>query len=438
MKAHIESVLKRLYEQAQLCMKEKLPRMKRDPAYLEKILPLQERIEAILALIEEWVSSLENGTFQLIEPIIERTGLSKRMVHDILKSTFDEIRKLKTWIIWEWKGRAVFDAFESWGENGPDILFTTQGLTIYWMPGNLPGPSLISLIEAIVSGGPFLMRVSRHEPYLASSFWTELCENVPEFEKIGDVVWWPSDHDDMTRSILSHAQTCVAYGFDATLDHLRKYVPGRTRWLPYPHRFSCILVLEQNLNMLEERVWNDIALDTILYHQLGCMSPQNVYFVGLEFGDLKKAGEQLARAFERLTEKYPMSLSDDQAMRIHSFLTRWIFEKNVEVFSGKNIQWNILISDDPTPIFSCGYRNLILKHVPDLEMFEREVFKISDHLQTLGYIGTLPESLFIRLARLGFKRFCPAGRMQTPPFAGCHDGHPRLLDKLVWVQLERK
>ncbi len=401
----------------------------------------RDLIAAIDRVAHRWQHPTDPERLRVIRDLHTVTGLHPTMLERILDVHLDYIRaeQLQQLLRSEFGDPDIRSRFVPYG-NHPDLWVhvTGSGLRVWWMPGNLPGPALLAVVFSVLTGGPFLIRVSRYEPVLAPAFWHALLAERPDLASLGAIAWWSHEDTATTRTILARADTVIAYGHESTLDHLRTFVPGTARWLPYPHRISFAAI---DRTAYRHRPIDDLAMhcaeDIAWFDQQGCMSPHVIYLEGspdavLHFGDA------LARALDHWEQRWPRrTLSQGEAMRVQSFRARWIGMDDTRIWMGANTTWTVVYTPQPDLAPTCTYRTVFLKPIADLKELPEILHPHRHHLQTMGYaIDRSWTDLALQLARLGVKRFCPIGRMQRPPLVGCHDGRPRLIDLVTYVQWE--
>jgi hypothetical protein len=403
---------------------------------------LSEVLTVVDALATRWLNPADPERRRVIEALHAHTGLHPDMLAAILDEHLRAVRRepLERLLRAEFGDPTVLEDFRMDPLRGFRLHALGTGLRVWWLPGNLPGPALLALVYSLLTRGPFLIRVSRHEPVLAPAFWEALCRERPDWADLGAVAGWPPEDEATTRTVLTAAHVVVAYGHESTLDTLRTLVPGSTRWLPYPHRISFAVVGREILRASDRRTEaaDRLAEDVVWFDQQGCMSPHVVY---IETDDLPVArtfAEDLAEALRRWQTRWPRRrLSPGEAMRVQGFRARWSADPDAEVWMSDDTAWTVVLTPRPDLEPTCGDRSVLVKPIEDLDRLPDVVASQRRHLQTVGYAMDRPwDDLARRLARTGVKRFAPLGTMQKPPAVGCHDGRPRLLDLVGFSQWE--
>jgi hypothetical protein len=225
----------------------------------------------------------------------------------------------------------------------------------------------------------------------------------------------------------------VAFGSDAMLEALRQKIGGRQRLIAHGHAVSLLWLSQPRIRAAEARA---CAVDILTYDQLGCLSPQAIYFpVGT---NARVVGDALAAALERhwtrLGAKPPRGLAvaariaeaRDLALALGHRL--WLPPK-------RHLGWTIVHESEsnfrPSPLHGVIY----LRPVSERRM-ARALGAISGRISTVGVVGKLSGPMREAFCGLGVSRFCPAGRMQFPPLTWRHDGRPTLSDLVTWMEVE--
>ncbi len=398
-------------------------------------IPLRDRLEALDAVTQQWLDPKHPGRIHAVHRLRNLTGLPEAMIHAGIDHHLRFLQKeyLFTTLGIPLDKTSALTRFVQLKR--VRYTLTSPALTLFWMPGNLPGPVFIEIALAVLAGGPFVMRVSSQEPILGPVFWSELVNLYPRFSQLGWVGTWPHDDRAHLEVLIPHLETVVAYGYETALQNLRNHLPAHIRFLAFPHRISIALV-DPAVQTSQFPVFDRLAEDIAWYNQLGCMSPQHVFIRVNSPDELEPVVDTLADALDRVHQRWPLEIPDDGvAMRIQSFRARMVVRPDVRVRYHPDLAWGIFITDrfDLSP--TCGYRHVFLHPISKPDELPRYLTPHRSHLQTLGL--ALPEkpadAWFLHLARIGIRRFCAIGKMQKPAYPGCHDGRPRLADLMTWV-----
>lgn len=390
-------------------------------------------------IARSWLEPTNPQRQTLIENLHSTSGLAPSMLSKALDHHVTGLVKpvLERRLEWELGSTLSLDRFDS---RSPSLYFTNPGLTVFWMPGNIPGAGLYDLILALLCKGPFIIRLSKSEPILLRAFWHEVLERIPELEQLGFVGYWPYEDEKTTHTVLEKAYTVVAYGYDQALLNVRSHLKAHTRWLPYPHRISIAVCDEPSILDRGKEIARALAEDIAWYDQQGCMSPHIVYGITRTPKVLEIFSETLSEALEEISVIWPPHRpSLVEARNVQAFRSRFLVRKDVRAWLGKDLSWTLFLVPEPNFEISCGLRTILVKQLQTKKVLEKILSTHEGHLQTLGYaLKYNPTKWFQRLAHVGIKRFTPLGQMQLPPAEGCHDGRPRLLDLATWVQWERE
>jgi len=309
-------------------------------------------------------------------------------------------------------------------------------LTLHILPGNISGTAVTSLVLGLLAKSANLLKLSRGAGLLPRLFVETLREIRPDLAEALALSTWSSESPKLTEAALAQADLAVVYGGDETISALRRLSPPTTRLLTYGHKLSLGVVARESI---DEGLAVLAAQDVALYDQRGCLSPQLYYLESggqvspLEFS--KWLGESL----DTLSLRWPKGKTPPYEAAQIQQLRAAVALKGGRAFCSQNgLDWTVLY--DPDPAFSPSplSRTVWIKAVDDLSEVASLLLPLRRSLQSIGL--ACPErrqsALVSALARAGGCRICPIGKMQLPPLLWHHDGQPRLLPLLRFVDLE--
>ncbi len=101
-------------------------------------------------------------------------------------------------------------------------------------------------------------------------------------------------HRVLDEKLLARAEVIVAFGSDATMETLRVRTRWNQKFIAHGHALSLLWLADPA--ELTPRQARACAVDVLTYDQLGCLSPQAIYFPpGV---DVEKLGQKIASALE--------------------------------------------------------------------------------------------------------------------------------------------
>ncbi len=154
--------------------------------------------------------------------------------------------------------------------------------------GNIPGVAIAPALQLAAIGCPVIVKLARQDqsllPFLVKKFETT-------FGASGISCGYWSHGSPALHDLLEAADKIVAFGNDETLAALRQKYPDKI--IGFGHKFSVGIAAKPHISDGELELF---ALDTVLFQQTGCLSPQ-AFFVS---GSWKTAGSFAERYFHFL------------------------------------------------------------------------------------------------------------------------------------------
>lgn len=336
------------------------------------------------------------------------------------------------------------------------------GLLAHFCAGNLPSPTLMSLVLGVLTKSAQFFRLPSRGGLLPRLFAHSLAELEPKLGACLEFATWDRSRVDLDAALLGAADCVTATGSDERLQALRQLLPARTRLVPYGHRVSFAYVAAERLTVYGlQRLAAEAASDVVAWNQLGCLSPHVLYVQ--EQGVISPEGfaEALAKELARREALEPRGdLDPDVAGRIQAARTVYAMRRAMDpgpfdhsrsesVFSEPthtvqiwqsedSTSWTVVLDTDPRFKASCLHRFIYVKPVKDLAEVLRFAEPIRPHLSTVALAASddLAAAHALELAHWGASRICPVGRMQSPSLLWRHDGRPALGDLVTWTDLE--
>jgi hypothetical protein len=242
-------------------------------------------------------------------------------------------------------------------------------------------------------------------------------------------------HRKLDEKLLAEAEVIVAFGSDATMESLRARTGWNQRFIAHGHALSLLWIAEPDrLTTPEARA---CAIDILTYDQLGCLSPQAIYFPAKASG--AALGDRLASALEtewrRITPKPARPLA--VAARIEEARdVAWARGHRVWLPPGGHLGWTVI--HDPDPAFQPSpLHGVIYLRQASGSRLRAALASAAGRISTVGIAGKTSSRLESLFLSLGVSRFCAAGRMQFPPLTWHHDGRAPLRDMVTWIDTER-
>jgi Acyl-CoA reductase (LuxC) len=312
--------------------------------------------------------------------------------------------------------------------------------------GNLPPPTLTSMVLGLLTRSAQFVKCPRHAAFLPRLFAHSLYEADAKIGACLEVAAWSGGDALLEDALFAEAECITATGGDAAIAAIRDRVPHGKRFVGYGHRVSFGYVTREKLTVASaKRLAADATRDICAWDQLGCLSPHVIFVeaggkVTPELFAELLAG-QLA-AHEALAPRGPLALEDSAAIssRRTYYEVRAANRADTRLWaSDGSTAWTVVYEDDPQFQLSCLNRFVYVKAVESLAAALHGAEMVRGQVSTVGLAAdaTRANALAHELGRWGVTRVCPLGRMQSPPLTWRHDGRPALGDLVTWMDWER-
>lgn len=406
-------------------------------------------VEVLTSLGKNWLEPGYPFRKLALEQGPAATGFSSGTLARGLDAFFEELTPLSFQILLE-QDLGHASRLDAMMASEPERKTHRAGLAIapellaHITAGNLPNPTLHSIVLGLLARSAQFVKCGRGASWLPRLFAHSLYEAQPKLGACLEIAEWRGGHTDLESVLFAEADCVTATGSDDTLAAIRARVPARTRFLGYGHRVSFGYVAGGALPGSNARtVAARAAADVAAWDQHGCLSPHVVYVQGL--GSVaERFAELLAEELARREESEPRGALPAEAAAViasrrsfyevraaHSPDTRhWC--------SRQSTAWTVVFEADPRFQVSCLNRFIYVKGVQDLTEALHAAESVRGKVATVGLAapdGLLP-ALATELARWGAPRVCALGHMQRPPLAWRHDGRPALGDLVAWTDWE--
>jgi len=231
---------------------------------------------------------------------------------------------------------------------------------------------------------------------------------------------WPGEVDDRTSTLCTLADLVVAYGSDDTIHTLAK-MRGGLPFVGYGHRVSFGVVMP-DANLKEAA--DGFAIDTLLYDQGGCLSPQSIFVIG-DSGRAADFAQVLAKSLRSRQSTLPPPPRDEGiavAIRRARALARM---DGCRLWEDEATTWTVVLRRTPEFAPSPTHGVISVQPLSTCERLTVALAPVEGALQGCGFAGT-PKGMGGILPSLGVSYVCVPGKMQAPPLSWKEDGIPVL------------
>jgi len=232
---------------------------------------------------------------------------------------------------------------------------------------------------------------------------------------------WPGEDDDRTRTLCTLADLVVAYGSDDTIHTLAK-MRGGLPFVGYGHRVSFGVVLP-DANLKEAA--DGFSLDTLLYDQGGCLSPQSIFVIG-DSGRAVDFAQVLSKSLRAMQSTLPAPPRDEGiavAIRRARALARM---DGCRLWEDEATTWTVVLRRTPEFAPSPTHGVISVQPLSTWERLTVALAPVEGALQGVAVAGSTSTALMDLLSTAGVSYICTPGRMQAPPLSWREDGVPVL------------
>jgi hypothetical protein len=321
---------------------------------------------------------------------------------------------------------------------GPEFLVQVAA-------GNLPNPTLVSLMLGLLTRAAQLVKCARGTALLPRLFAHSIYEIDPKLAACVEVAEWRGGDEVLEAAVLAEADCVTATGSDETLAAIRNRLPPHVRFLGYGHKVSFGFVAADVLTAFNApRVIRRAAEDVVAWDQLGCLSP-HIFYVACGGGwTPEQFAEALAEELARREESEPRGVVNAAvaatiAARRSIYQVRAAHSPDTRLWqSPASTAWTVVLESGSIFPVSCLHRFIYVRPVATLVEALQHADPVRRHISTVGLAVVEPAwgEAATKLARWGARRVCPLGRMQQPPLGWRHDGRPALGDLVKWTEVE--
>jgi len=229
---------------------------------------------------------------------------------------------------------------------------------------------------------------------------------------------WPGEDDDRTGTLCTLADLVVAYGSDDTIASLAK-MRGGLPFVGYGHRVSFGVVMpDANLKDAAD----GFALDTLLFDQGGCLSPQSIFVIG-DSGRAADFAQVLAKSLRARQSTLPPPPRDEGiavAIRRARALARM---DGCRLWEDEATTWTVVLRRTPEFAPSPTHGVISVQPLSTWERLTVALAPVEGALQGCGLTpGPVPAGLGAFLSGAGVSYVCVPGKMQAPPLSWREDG----------------
>lgn len=375
--------------------------------------PRAEIVRTIEGVVDDWLTPGSRWMDRASAALPTATGFSPAMIRYALPTMLEPLRSPAL-------GELV--AREADGRVAPRLV-------LHVLPGNLPGLAAIPAALSLAIGAAALLKPGRGDRVFPALFIASIAARDPELATCLAAAYWPGGHRDCEDVAIAAADLVIAAGDDATIADLAQR--GRGRFIGHGHRISFAVVSRALAGERDSAA--ALALDTAVWDQRGCLSPQ-LCFVEGDVQDATAFATAVADELARLAVDLPpaeMTVGDRLAIRRFRDESEWARfdgEPARVVAAADEAAGTVVVEPRPALRPSPLGRSLRIMPIPTLASLREVLRPFRAVLEGAG-VAVEPErrpAAAAVLRECGVHLVSPLGAMQRPPLDWRQGGRSRL------------
>ncbi len=312
------------------------------------------------------------------------------------------------------------------------------GTVFHVCPGNVDTIFFYSLAISLLAGNRNVLRISnRTESSALNRLFTLMNEVMQQsdfyiFNQYISVISYGHD-EDINRYLSLQADARLLWGGDKTVQLFRSLpTHPRCRDIAFPDRLSVSIIKAEPLLHLNEKDFAETSRllynDTYMFDQLGCSSPQVIFFLGEPAIALQAENKLYGGLLQQTVLKYRNDIDGLAALKLNKLAD----DALANTISGSKRDNNLLVfatlQNIQNNLHTCGggyFYTSTIQGLQELHSF------FSKKIQTVAYSGldeNEKQQLLQVAAGKGLDRLMPIGQSLT--FSNYWDGYD-LLEQLT-------
>jgi len=388
----------------------------------------QRAVQAWSQVAQEWRNLQFPEAEALLTALAAKTRLSRKMLQEALRNHFWNMQEnvLLRWLAQVRKDRGpkklpLATAY-------PDFVFLVAA-------GNIPGVAIHPVVQLSLLGIPTLVKTASAEPLLLPTILSSLARHDPQIASRLAALTWPRHASALTEAIMAFNPQLAIFGDDETIANFE----DRSKPLVgFGDRFSLALV---SPDADEPDIFDNLAYDTCMFEQRGCMSPQAILLLTDNWEKVEHFSRELANAMAKLNAQLPIgSRTPAQQSSIQqwrgAYAARLAAGEKILLLTSPGTEWTIVAAENIALEERVAYRFARLWPIPSIDRAMSILRRYEIQLQALATSLTLDET----------KKFLPQFRGIVTPFVHIVDTFPGSMQKpffgwmdqnKAWLRLTR-
>ena len=394
---------------------------------------LKDEIENIIETFDEISKYWLSNNFKLRDMFISNSmgfivpWLQKKNTINLLKMNFNDYRLLNDPTIYN-------------NDNIP-MFARPQGTALHWLAGNVPVISLISLFQGLITKNKNIIKVSKTFKNLFPIIFSDLKSNFKikrnlkkTLQNILDsifIVYVKHDEISDLEFLSSNSDLRVIWGGHEAvkkISELKKKINCKD--IIFGPKVSMAFISKKRIKNDKDLInFSELFVNDVFnFDQLGCNSPHNLIVEKGSKFNLLKISKIIAKTFEKRKINSKTNPVNKYNLLVKNFTHS--LEKNNNLISDKNFEWNIFINNKikiEDPIYN---RSIFLSSVDSLDKLSRILPK---NTQSIGLFVNQSERNRIvdKLSLKNVDRFPKIGTMSI--YTNPWDGYLPMQNMIRWV-----
>jgi hypothetical protein len=345
-------------------------------------------------------------------------NLSQNLISDKSVNKFPEIVSLGFWLRKSNIKQLIKENDSIFGSK--TFILSPIGRVLHICPANVDTMFVYSLAVSLLLGNKNILRISsRMNAFQVLRIFEIINELIekPEFELLGNYINIITyDHSNDINAFLSiNVNARIIWGGDQTINNFKEYKTApRTKDIVFADRVSMLCINSDSyLKLKDNELKKVIQLffnDAYTFDQMGCSSPQTIYFVGNEESNTKSVDKFQTDLETYLPFRYEADLSSLASLKLNRMVDD-VLEDIIINQSGNNYIKLLQLNNnvDETNLHGCGGGYFYYKKISNIDTIKTiEKSKV----QTITYLGlSLTEQLQLKNLSFGegIDRIVPLG-----------------------------
>ena len=293
------------------------------------------------------------------------------------------------------------------------------GKVFHICPTNVDTMFIYSMVVSLLMGNKNILRVSSRMKAPQIFILFEIINTLLEqdryriLEEYINIVQYGRE-EAINEFISQNVNARIIWGGDETVQSFKELKTViKCRDIMFPDRISTLIINAESLIRLDDKELDkfvhDFFADAYTFDQLGCSSPQEIFFVGNQ-QDTKVANEVfITKVSERINNMFTGDMASIASLKLNHLVLD-AMDKSIINKNGNNIMTIAELdnSQQNNLLHSCGAGLFYIKNIENIETFKKFV---TPKVQTLTYWGFIDLVEFVTLEDTsGIDRIVPLGK----------------------------